>query len=48
MGNCRIFGREKELRDVNGHTPRSIAFSSGAIDKWRRRQELLKKESVEK
>lgn len=46
MGSCRIYGKERELRDVNGNVPRSITLSNNAMDKWRKKLKLLKREDT--
>jgi hypothetical protein len=43
MGNCRIGGKERELRDVYGNTPHSTTFLNKAMDRWRKKQESSKK-----
>jgi hypothetical protein len=43
MGNCRVGGKDRELRDVHGNIPNSTAFLNKAMDRWRKKQESLKK-----
>jgi hypothetical protein len=45
MGNCRICGKDKEIRDTHGNTPMSIAFLNKAMDRWRKKQESSSKDA---
>lgn len=42
MGICRVGGKERELRDVNGEIPHSKTITNKAMDNWRKKQEYLK------
>jgi hypothetical protein len=44
MGNCRICGKDRELRDIHGGTSHSTVMSNKFMDRWRKKQESLKKD----
>jgi hypothetical protein len=43
MGNCMICGKDRQLRDIHGNTTISTVVFNKVIDRWRKKQELLKK-----
>lgn len=44
MGTRRICGKDKQVRDTQGNTPKSTAFLNKAMDRWRKKQESCKKD----